>query len=177
MAATETRIATDSATELRERIGDDVTANFESDPKFIDSDPTESASSSNLAVQRDTDDLEDSDEEDAELDDDEEEYDDEDEEDEDEEDDVDDVDDEDDEDDEDEDEDDAVLARSPDVAEDEAPQVSQQGSAADLERAEDEDEDDGSDAASTDRAIDAALRMSAMTAVVAEFASIQPAAR
>lgn len=66
MASTKTRIAPDSARDLHELIGDDATATFESDPKFLDSDPTESASSGNVAVQRDTDDLEDSDEEDRE---------------------------------------------------------------------------------------------------------------
>jgi hypothetical protein len=69
MAYTETPIATDSAAELSKMIGDDATATFESDPKFIDSDPTETASSENIAVQRDTDDTEDSEEEDDDLDD------------------------------------------------------------------------------------------------------------
>jgi hypothetical protein len=55
--------ATDSSTDLRALVGDDATADFESDPKFTDSDPTASASSENLAVQRDTDDTEESDEE------------------------------------------------------------------------------------------------------------------
>jgi hypothetical protein len=55
--------ATDSARELRKIAGDDATAEFENDPKFIDSNPTGSASSENLAVQRDTDDTEDSEEE------------------------------------------------------------------------------------------------------------------
>ena len=55
--------ATDSARDLRNITGDDATAEFESDPNFVDSNPTASASSENLAVQRDTDDTEDSDEE------------------------------------------------------------------------------------------------------------------
>ena len=67
--ATQTPIATDSAAELNEIIGDDATATFENDPKFIDSDPTGTASSENVEVQRDTDDTEDSEEEEDELDD------------------------------------------------------------------------------------------------------------
>jgi hypothetical protein len=55
--------ATDSARDLRNLVGDDVTADFESDPKFVDSNPTADASSENLAVLRDTDDEEDSDDE------------------------------------------------------------------------------------------------------------------
>ena len=55
--------ATDSARDLRNLVGDDVTADFESDPKFVDSNPTAEASSENLAVLRDTDDEEDSDDE------------------------------------------------------------------------------------------------------------------
>jgi hypothetical protein len=67
MASTETPIATDSAAEMNDIIGDDATATFESDPKFIDSDPTGTASSENVAVQRDTDDTADSEEEEDEL--------------------------------------------------------------------------------------------------------------
>ena len=67
--------ATDSARDLHNLVGDDVTADFESDPKFVDSNPTADASSENLAVLRDTDDEEDSDDEledeDDDLDDDE----------------------------------------------------------------------------------------------------------
>jgi hypothetical protein len=55
--------ATDSARDLRNLVGDGVTADFESDPKFVDSNPTADASSENLAVLRDTDDEEDSDDE------------------------------------------------------------------------------------------------------------------
>jgi hypothetical protein len=55
--------ATDSARELRNLVHDDATADFESDPKFVDSDPTANASSENLAVLRDTDDEEESDDE------------------------------------------------------------------------------------------------------------------
>jgi hypothetical protein len=68
--------ATDSARDLRNLVHDDATADFETDPKFVDSDPTENASSENLAVLRDTDDEEDSDDEleDDEDDEDDEEY-------------------------------------------------------------------------------------------------------
>lgn len=55
--------ATDSARDLRNLVGNDVTADFESDPKFVDSNPTAEASSENLAILRDTDDEEDSDDE------------------------------------------------------------------------------------------------------------------
>lgn len=55
--------ATDSARDLRNLVHDDATADFESDPKFVDSDPTANASSENLAVMRDTDDEEESDDE------------------------------------------------------------------------------------------------------------------
>ncbi len=50
--ATQPLPATDSAAELHELIGDDVTATFESDPTFVDSNPTGSASSDNLEEQR-----------------------------------------------------------------------------------------------------------------------------
>jgi hypothetical protein len=55
--------ATDSARDLRKLVGDDVTAEFETDPKFVDSNPTADASSENLAALRDTDDEEESDDE------------------------------------------------------------------------------------------------------------------
>ena len=64
--------ATDSAAELRDLIGDDSTATFESDPKFVDSNPGEDGSSENVEEQRDTDDVEDSDEEEDEVDEDDE---------------------------------------------------------------------------------------------------------
>jgi hypothetical protein len=54
--------ATDSSTDLRNLVGDDATADFENDPKFVPSDPTASASSENLSA-RSEDDEEDSDEE------------------------------------------------------------------------------------------------------------------
>ena len=55
--------ATDSARDLQNLVHDDVTADFENDPTFVDSNPTANASSENLAVMRDTDDEEDSDDE------------------------------------------------------------------------------------------------------------------
>ncbi len=55
--------ATDSARELEPLVHDDVTADFEADPKFVDSNPTANASSENLAQMRDTDDEEESDDE------------------------------------------------------------------------------------------------------------------
>ena len=67
MAADKSPIATDSAAELHDLIGDDATATFESDPNFVDSNATESASSDHIAL-RDTDDTEDSEEEDEEAD-------------------------------------------------------------------------------------------------------------
>jgi hypothetical protein len=62
MAANKTPIATDSAAELRDLVGDDATAEFENDPKFIDSNPTDRASSEHVTL-RDSDDTEDSGEE------------------------------------------------------------------------------------------------------------------
>jgi hypothetical protein len=101
--------ATDSASALHDLIGDDATATFESDPKFIDADPTATASSENVEEQRDTDDIEEDDEDEDDLDD--EDLDDEDDDDEeDEDDDFDDDDDDDDEEDDDEDEVGAVAA-------------------------------------------------------------------
>jgi hypothetical protein len=85
MTKTHSSIATDSETELRDLIGDDATATFEDDPKFIESNPGAEASSENVAVQRDTDDAEE-DDEDEDEDEDEEDEDEDDEEDEDEED-------------------------------------------------------------------------------------------
>jgi hypothetical protein len=63
MPETKSTPATDSSNDLRTLVGDDATAEFESDPKFAERNPTASASSENLAVQRDTDDTEESDEE------------------------------------------------------------------------------------------------------------------
>ncbi len=55
--------ATDSARDLHDMVRDDVTADFETDPKFIDGNPVANASSENLAALRDTDDEEESDDE------------------------------------------------------------------------------------------------------------------
>ena len=109
--------ATDSAAALRELVGDDATASFESDPTFIGNNPGDAASSDNLQTRADRRDIQSqpdltplaaaADEEDDEEDEDEEDDDDEDEDDdlEDDEDELDDED-EDDELDEDDDEDD-----------------------------------------------------------------------
>jgi len=64
MTRTHSSIATDSETDLRKLIGDDATATFEEDPKFIESNPGAEASSENVEVQRDTDDVEEDDEDD-----------------------------------------------------------------------------------------------------------------
>jgi ribonuclease E len=63
MARTHSSIAIDSAAELEELVGNDATATIENDPKFVDTVGTETASSDNVEVQRDTDDTEDSEEE------------------------------------------------------------------------------------------------------------------
>jgi len=76
MTRTHSSIATDSETELRDLIGDDATATFEDDPKFIESNPGAEASSENVAVQRDTDDAQEDDEDEDDVEDDEEEEDD-----------------------------------------------------------------------------------------------------
>ena len=180
MAVTKNPIAPDSAAELNGLIGDDATATFENDPKFIDSDPTGTASSENLQVQRDTDDTEDSDEEEDELEDeDDEDLDDDEEEDETDDDEDEDVDDEDDED---EDEDDLDDEREVGASADRSNQAMEMNGAvrdddSSVEEDDDEDveglggEDTGSDSPATDRAIDAALRMSALVALTSEFAA------
>jgi hypothetical protein len=61
-------IDTDSAKELRDVVGDDATATFEDDPTFVESNPTGNASTENVTVQRDTDDVEDSEEEEEDAD-------------------------------------------------------------------------------------------------------------
>lgn len=53
MAINQNLPATDSAAALHELIGEDSTATFENDPKFIDSDPTAEASSENLQTRAD----------------------------------------------------------------------------------------------------------------------------
>ena len=116
MAMNQDLPATDSAAALHELIGEDSTATFENDPKFVDGTGAETSSSENLQtrsdrqevagqpglVTRDTDDVEDEDDEDEDEDDDLEDDEDEDDEDEDLEDDEDEDEDEDDEEEEDE---------------------------------------------------------------------------
>ena len=53
MATKQDLPATDSASVLHELVGDDATAGFENDPKFNDSNPTETASSENLQTRTD----------------------------------------------------------------------------------------------------------------------------
>ncbi len=53
MAPNQNLPATDSAAVLHELVGDDATASFENDPKFVDSKPVESASSENLQTRAD----------------------------------------------------------------------------------------------------------------------------
>ena len=181
MAATKTPIATDSAAALHGLIGDDATAMFESDLKFIESNPAGRASSQHIEL-RDTDDTEDSEEEEDEF---------EDEEDEDEEDDEDDEDEEyeDDEDDDDDDDDGEGVLRATGSTNVRGPVKNGKTDVeAELEDMEEEDrsgaesiEEDveagvnsdgsGSDNPQVDRAIDAALRMSALTVVAAGFAA------
>jgi hypothetical protein len=186
MAANKTPVASDSAAELRDLIGDDASATFESDPNFIDSNPGNDASSEHLTL-RDTDDTEDSEEEDEEFD---EEDDDsgeggEEEEEEDEE-------EEDDDDDEDEEDDDAEIGSSvlrmakpinvhgpgkhgrADI-EEELEEMEEEGGveddaeSGDAESVEETEPDDNDP--KVDRAIDAALRMRMLAGVASEFAA------
>jgi hypothetical protein len=168
-------VATDSAAELNELIGDDATATFESDPNFVDSNPTADASSDHLTL-RDTDDMEDSEEEDEEADEEDdgeedEEEDGEDEEDEDEEDD--DDDDDVDFDDEEDDDGEEVLRTAEPVdvhgpgkhsrieIERELEEMEEETGEDVIEAPEDEEEEEGEERRHADRAIDEALRMSA----------------
>lgn len=78
MTKTHRTILTDSEADLRPLIGDDATATFENDPKFVEANPGATGSSENVEEQRDTDDTADSeeeilDDEDAELEEDDEE--------------------------------------------------------------------------------------------------------
>jgi len=170
-------VATDSAAELHELIGDDATATFESDPNFVNSNPTADASSDHIEL-RDTDDMEDSDEEEDEIDsDDEDDDEDDDEEDEDEDDEGDEDDDVDFEDDEEEEEDPDVLR----TAEPRDVHGPGKHSRTDIEQAleemedevgeenvddapdMDEEEEKGDERRHAVRGIDAALRMGART--------------
>jgi hypothetical protein len=175
MAANKIPIATDSAEELRSLIGDDATATFESDPKFVESNQTESASSENIAL-RDTDDTEDSEEEeDEEEDDDELDEDDEDDdvdEDEDDEEEGDEDEDDLDEDDEDDDDDADEVLRTAEPVDVHGPgKHSREEIEKELEEMEEEtgDEDvvetpeEGDEGLHAERAIDEALRLSAIS--------------
>lgn len=172
MAVNKTPIASDSAAELHHLIGDDASATFESDPKFVDSNPTGSASSEHLTL-RDTDDTEDSEEEEVEEEEDEDEEDDEDE-DEDEDEDIDEEDEDEDGDLEDEEDDDAdeVLKaaepvnvhgagkRSRKDVEDELNEMEDE-STEDVTSTPEEAEEREEEELQKDRAIDEALRISA----------------
>jgi hypothetical protein len=169
-------IATDSAAELHDLIGDDATATFESDPKFIDSNPTADASSEHIEL-RDTDDTADSEEEEDEEgsedeDEDEDDEEDEDEDDEDEDDDDDDVDFEDEEED---DPDELRTAEPRDVhgpgkrsrldIEKELEEMEDEVGKEDVEEAPEaeEEEEEGGERRHANLGIDAALGMSAGT--------------
>jgi hypothetical protein len=167
MAATKTPVSFDSAATLRDLIGDDASATFESDPNFIGSNDSTGGSSKHLTL-RDTDDTEDSDEEDEEF-----EEEDEDEEDED--------------DDEDEEDDEAEVGsevlrmaepinvhgpgknRRIDI-EEELEEMEDEGGVEDDAESVEETEPD-SDDPKVDRGIDAALRMRALAAVESGFAA------
>jgi hypothetical protein len=173
MAATKTPIASDSAAELRDLIGDDASATFESDPNFIASNASNGASSEHLTL-RDTDDTEDSDEEDEEEEEEENDEDDE-------------PDEEFDDEEEEEEEDEEELASEvlgtaesnyvhghgknarADI-EEELEEMEDESGAVDEDESVDETEQDG-DNPHVDRAIDSALRMSALAAISSEFAA------
>jgi hypothetical protein len=174
MATTKNVISADSGATLRDLIGDDATATFESDPNFIDSDGSASGSSNHVTL-RDTDDTEDSEEEEDEAfeDDDEDEEEDDEEEDEDEED-----DDEDEDDDGEEVDSDVLQMAEPinvhgpgkhdraDIEEEleEMEEETGEDEAESVEETEPEDDDP-----KVDRGIDAALRMSVLAVVGSEF--------
>ncbi len=129
MAINQNLPATDSAAALHELIGDDATATFENDPKFVDSNPTEDGSSENLQTRGDRRDVQERpplDLRTTEDDDDEDEDEDE------------DLDDEDDLDEDEDDEDDEDLDDEDDLDEDEDEDD-------DLDEDDDEDEDDEED--------------------------------
>ncbi len=166
MATKKNPIATDSAAELHDLVGDDATATFESDPNFVDSNPTDDASSEHVEL-RDTDDMADSDEEEEEaaLEDEDDEEEDEDE----------DEDDDDGEYEDDEDDDADVLRTAQPTDVHGHGKRSRKDIEKELEEMEDEvgeknaedapeaekEEEEGKDKGHTDRAIDKALRMSA----------------
>ena len=175
MAEKKIPVATDSAAELHELIGDDATATFESDPNFVNSNPTADASSDHIEL-RDTDDMEDSDEEEDEIDsDDEDDDEDDDEEDEDEDDEGDEDDDVDFEDEEDDDPDVLRTAEPRDVhgpgkhsrldIEKELEEMEDEVGKEDVEDAPEaeEEEEEGGERRHANLGIDAALGMSAGT--------------
>jgi hypothetical protein len=192
MAANKTPVASDSAASfdsaarLRDLIGEDASATFESDPNFIDSNPGNDGSSDNLTL-RDTDDTEDSEEEDEEF---EEEDDDSGEDGEEEEDD--DSDEEEDEDDEEEDEEDddaeigsGVLRMAEPInvhgpgkhsrndIEEELEEMEEEGGVEDDAESDDAEsvEETDDDDPKIDRGIDAALRMGTRAGTASEFAA------
>lgn len=181
MATTKNLISTDSGATLRELIGDDASATFESDPNFIDSDGGASGSSNHVML-RDTDDTEDSEEEEEEAFEDDEDEEDEEDDDE-EEDDEEDVED-DDEDDDGEEIDSDVLQMAEPInvhgpgkhdradIEEELEEMEEEDGVEDeeeVESVEETEEDD--DDPRVDRGIDKALRMSALVPGGSEFAA------
>ena len=128
MATNQDLPATDSATVLHDLVGDDATAAFENDPKFIDSNPGDASSSENIQDRSDRRDIQGQPDLKLAADDDD------DEEDEDDVDDDDDLDDEDEEEDDDEDED--------DLDEDDDEEDDDEEYEDDDDDDEDEDEDD-----------------------------------
>jgi hypothetical protein len=177
MATSKNPVSSDSDATLRDLIGEDASATFESDPNFIESEAGAHGSSNHVAL-RDTDDTEDSEEEEDEAFEDDEDEEAEEEEDED--------DDEDEEDDEDEDEDeetdnDVLRMAEPtnvhgpgkhdraDIEEELEEMEEETGEPDEAESVEETEEDD--DDPRVERGIDAALRMSALVAVGSEFAA------
>ena len=170
MATTKNSISTDSDATLRDLIGDDASATFESDPNFIDSG---ASGSSNHVTLRDTDDTEDSEEEEDEAFDDDEE--------EDEEDDEEEEDDEDEEDDDEEIDSDVLRMAEPinvhgpgkhdraDIEEELEEMEEETGAEDEAESVEETEEDD--DEPRVDRGINAALRMSALVDIGSGFAA------
>ena len=183
MATTKNSISTDSDATLRDLIGDDASATFESDPNFIDSG---ASGSSNHVTLRDTDDTEDSEEEEEEAFEDDEEEEEEDEEDDDEEDEDDDDVEDDDEDEEDDgkeiDNDVLQMAEPINVhgpgkhdradIEEELEEMEEENGVEDEDEAESvEETEEEDDDPRVDRGIDKALRMSALVAVGSGFAA------
>jgi hypothetical protein len=178
MATTKTPISSDSAATLRDLIGDDASATFESDPNFIYSDAGASGSSNHISL-RDTDDTADSEEEEDETFDDDDGEDEEDEDDDEEEDEEEEDEDEDEEDDDEEIDGDVLQMAEPvnvhgpgkhdraDIEEELEEMEEETGEEDDAESVE-ETEPDGDDPR-VDRGIDAALRMSALVAGGSEF--------